>query len=64
MAIEDIQANVVDLVSASWRISDDLESAETCESKEDLVSSLESAYEATKQLLSDIKDSLKAAKKA
>jgi len=64
MQVWEIQENLYDLVADAKKIVGDLESAEGCETKEDLVANLVEALSSAEELASALKSYVKVAKKA
>lgn len=60
----EIQANVGDLIADAKKIVDDLQNAECCETKEDLVANLVEALATAEELVASLKSYVKTAKKA
>jgi hypothetical protein len=64
MQVSEIQADIAELISDVIDISNDLESAESCETKSDLVSNLTSALESAQKLVVELKSCVESAKEA
>jgi ElaB/YqjD/DUF883 family membrane-anchored ribosome-binding protein len=64
MQVSEIQADIAELISDVIDINNDLESAESCETKSDLVANLTSALESAQKLVKELKSCVKSAKEA
>ena len=64
MQVWEIQANVGDLIVDAKKIVDDLQNAECCETKEDLVANLVDALAFAEELVASLKGYAKTAKEA
>jgi hypothetical protein len=64
MQVSEIQADVAELISDVIDINNDLESAESCETKSDLVANLTSAIESAQKLVKELKSCVESAKEA
>jgi ElaB/YqjD/DUF883 family membrane-anchored ribosome-binding protein len=64
MQVSEIQADIADLLSDVIDINYELESAESCETKSDLVANLTSALESAQKLVKELKSCVESAKEA